>query len=819
MKKRNIAFIAIATLLALSGCNDNSASTSNSNSTSTSNSTSASNTGSTTTPSTSTSTSPSVKPSTSPSTSITYTFKEVITKEPTCTEKGVKSFICNEDASKNYEEEIPALDHKLGDPVRNEEGTKIVTSCERENCDYSISKDIVKVIVLAGQSNAVGHSYVKYFSEDVRNKYADGYPNIQINYDLSPFASETARHKSDGFTKVQMGQGRKASDGSVSFGPELGMAEYLNEHYPNEKFYIIKTAAGATTLHDHWYSPSLGKPMASDNLYNYLIKFVDESMNLIKENNENEYPEIISYCWMQGENDAKSYSDEYENNWSTHVADLKETWENSGYVTPNGLSIIDAGITNYWTNFNKINQIKEDYASKSSKNHFIYVADSNWVSTYKDNTDYAHLDASAMLELGHEFGKNVDLVIKDLKNKEITSETPVYEDGKWDGNTYSTSLSGTGTETDPYLIQSNNDMAFFAKEVKEGNTYEGKFVSLTADLNMSHANFTGIGDGDLVTVDKGDGTTSSKWELKEFKGTFDGNNHNVKLRISKPYVAGLFNASSGTIKNVSTSGTVFTTNRVCGGIVGYLNGGVVENVTNNANIAGRFYENGKGHIGGVVGLLKAGSLKNATNNGSVYGSVTKFADAQGTGGVIGTIESGAVEVNNLTNRGYVYGRGFNNGGVIGLVRKGGNFVLSKLYNYGTVVGKTNTGGIIGGLNFSNVTIEDVHNYGDIKGTNYVGGVIGAFGYDGNRTSTLQNATNEGKVIATTEDSKGGYRLGGIAGMAYGTTLKNCTNSGEVVAGDIVTEDVGTEENKRVGYIVGYKTASATIEECNNTFTK
>ena len=95
MKKRNIAFIAIATLLALAGCNDNSASTSNSNSTSTSNSTSASNMGSATTPSTSTSTSPSVKPSTSPSTSITYTFKEVITKEPTCTEKGVKSFICN----------------------------------------------------------------------------------------------------------------------------------------------------------------------------------------------------------------------------------------------------------------------------------------------------------------------------------------------------------------------------------------------------------------------------------------------------------------------------------------------------------------------------------------------------------------------------------------------------------------------------------------------------------------------------------------------------------------------------------------------------
>jgi len=38
------------------------------------------------------------------------------------------------------------------------------------------------------------------------------------------------------------------------------------------------------------------------------------------------------------------------------------------------------------------------------------------------------------------------------------------------------------------------------------------------------------------------------------------------------YVSGLFNASSGTIKNVSTSGTIFARNRVAGGIVGYLNG-------------------------------------------------------------------------------------------------------------------------------------------------------------------------------------------------------------------------------------------------------
>ena len=760
---------------------------------------------------------------TSTGTNTNYTYKEEITKKPTCTNEGLKTFICNEDTSKNYTEIIPALGHDLSDYTRNKDGSKMVSNCKRENCDYKEENDIVKVIVLAGQSNAVGHSYASHLTLEQQEKFNLGFDNIKINYNLSPY-SDSANKKSDGFVPVKLGQGRKPNDTTLlSFGPEIGIADYLSKNYPNEKFYIIKTATGGTTLHNNWYSPSSNKEMKDDNLFNFLLKFTDESMDLIKENNE--YPEIISYCWMQGENDAKDYYDEYENNWKCHVNDLKANWESKNYITPNGLSIIDAGITNYWGNYNVINQIKEDYAAKSNKNHFIDVESSSWVSTYKDNTDYAHLDANAMLNLGEEFGKNIDLVIKDLNNKEIIYEKPKYEENRWNGIDYSTSLTGEGTETNPYLINSPSDMAFFAKDVKEGNDYLNKFVKLNCDLNMSNPNFTGIGGGDLVTNE--DNTT--KYVLNEFKGTFDGDNHNVEVRIYKMYVSGLFNASSGTIKNVSTSGTIFARNRVAGGIVGYLNGGKVENVINNANIAGRFYENGKGHIGGVVGFLNEGEVINSINNGSIFGSVTNFGDKQGVGGVIGTLEEGVTSLENLTNNGYVYNRGYNTGGVIGLLRRGKNFTTSKLYNHGIVIGKTNTGGVIGVLNYSNTTIDDVHNYGDIKGTNYVGGVIGALGYDGNRTSTLSNSINNGKVEATLEDSKGGYRCGGIAGMAYGSTVNKCINNGEVVVKYkeneeekiIVPSDQYDDslKTKYVGYIVGYKTGQGKVEECTNNFGK
>ena len=435
--------------------------------------------------------------------------------------------------------------------------------------------------------------------------------------------------------------------------------------------------------------------------------------------------------------------------------------------------------------------------------------------TIKFNNDslYKKENISVFVSINGE-EKSANAKSLELAKEESEKTLIVDSKYKWNGIDYSTSLTGEGTETNPYLINSPSDMAFFAKDVKEGNNYLNKFVKLNCDLNMSNPNFTGIGDGDLVTNE--DNTT--KYVLNEFKGTFDGDNHNVEVRIYKMYVSGLFNASSGTIKNVSTSGTIFARNRVAGGIVGYLNGGKVENVINNANIAGRFYENGKGHIGGVVGFLNNGEVINSINNGSIFGSITNFGDKQGVGGVIGTVEEGVTALDNLTNNGYVYNRGYNTGGVIGLLRRGKNFKTSKLYNHGIVIGKTNTGGVIGVLNYSNTTIDDVHNYGDIKGTNYVGGVIGALGYADNISSTLSNAINEGVVEATVEYSKGGYRCGGIAGMVRGTSkLNNCINKNNVKVDGIVTKENGDANNKRVGYIVGYLGNNAIVSNCTNEY--
>ncbi len=421
-------------------------------------------------------------------------------------------------------------------------------------------------------------------------------------------------------------------------------------------------------------------------------------------------------------------------------------------------------------------------------------------------------------------------VFVSINDKEKSSATKSLNEEKnnaqkydvWDGITENdfTKSEGQnadtyGTENDPYLIKTSNDMAFFANEVKKGNGFEGKYIKLTIDLDMTNPKFTGIGDGDLV---------KGKWSTKEFKGNFDGDNHDVKLCVNKSYMAGLFNASSGTIKNVTTSGIVYTQNRVAGGVVGYLNGGTVENVTNNAFVTGEFKETdilaGKGHIGGVIGLLQTGSVSNLTNNGFVYGNVTeKDAKQQGVGGVIGTIEKNATAVNDLKNYGYVRNEGFCTGGTIGVIRRN-DIEIKTLTNEGVISGKEGTGGVIGILNFSKVKIDGAINKGYVKGTCYVGGIMGGLGYTDNISSTLSNAINEGVVEATVEYSYGdrGYRCGGIVGMVRGTSkLDNCINKNNVKVDGIVTKENGDANNKRVGYIVGYLVDTAIVSNCTNEY--
>ena len=99
----------------------------------------------------------------------------------------------------------------------------------------------LKVILLAGQSNASGCSLDEYLrlnvSEEKYSEYERGYDNVYINY-LS------GNNMSEEFVKCSTLQGELEG----AFGPELGLAEKLSAMYPDEDFVIIKCAWGGTNL-------------------------------------------------------------------------------------------------------------------------------------------------------------------------------------------------------------------------------------------------------------------------------------------------------------------------------------------------------------------------------------------------------------------------------------------------------------------------------------------------------------------------------------------------------------------------------------------
>ena len=75
---------------------------------------------------------------------------------------------------------------------------------------------------------------------------------------------------------------------------------------------------------------------------------------------------------------------------------------------------------------------------------------------------------------------------------------------------------GDGTQQKPYVIKDAQKLALFAKSVDEGTEYEGKFIVLKNDIDLSEIdNWNPIGE-------------EKTSEGKIFKGSFDGQGFTIK---------------------------------------------------------------------------------------------------------------------------------------------------------------------------------------------------------------------------------------------------------------------------------------------------
>ena len=265
---------------------------------------------------------------------------------------------------------------------------------------------VAKVIVLSGQSNAAGatpyYHLEKHVSLEKYAEYLNGYSNVKIIYSSAALSNGQIDIKniSNTFVNTKLGQGYVQS----YFGPEVGLAEYLSQTYPDETFYIIKYGVGSASL-SGYFNPTNPDKSAC-------LSALKEKMHLGLDLLESEgyTPQIIAFLWMQGESDANTIYGTYPyyNMQKAMVEQIRS--EFAAYAPERGIAFIDAGISNHgtWATSMLMNALKQKYAYESRMNYYVDTVGAGLVTLTEDeNTDQYHYVSTSVITLGKLFGEKI----------------------------------------------------------------------------------------------------------------------------------------------------------------------------------------------------------------------------------------------------------------------------------------------------------------------------------------------------------------------------------------------------------------------------
>ena len=385
--------------------------------------------------------------------------------------------------------------------------------------------------------------------------------------------------------------------------------------------------------------------------------------------------------------------------------------------------------------------------------------------------------------------------------------------------------------------------------------FAGKTVTLGADIDLSGESWEPVGlhvdaVGNVVGV--------------AFAGTFDGNGKSVTGMKATPSGKasswGFFGQISGTLKNLTVSGSIEgTANQVGGAVAGLRAGAALENVTSNVNLTitgnnvggvvsriekagdytianctytGQMAVTGS-NVGGIIG--DAYTAQKLTISGAKVSETAKISGTTAVGGIIGnTNNDNDITIINAANSAAVTGTGNNVGGIVGYNGKTA-LKIKDCVNNGAVSGTNQVGGILAQNNHSDTSVISCTNNGAVSGTGTGSNIGGVVGYNGKASVEIRDCTNSGTVSGVTA-------VGGIIGIANNgneetTTIADCKNAATVtgtaigiggVAGKIEAGSKGVitncwndgeiSGNERIAGIVGLsaKGAELKIGHCLNT---
>ena len=326
-------------------------------------------------------------------------------------------------------------------------------------------------------------------------------------------------------------------------------------------------------------------------------------------------------------------------------------------------------------------------------------------------------------------------------------------EGGWDAP--SPGLSGGGTEENPYLISTPEELYSILAQREEG--YGGCYFQLTEDLYLNQPeDFARGEDGTIHGVAPGSEAWAWDYGHGIFGGVLDGDGHTIYGLYINGVSAMLGELSEGGAFRDLHFRDVYTA-------AGNADAAVIRE--NYGTIEGCSFE-------GTVLSTSSGASLAHYNYGTIRGCTSAGrVDSQTVGGICGH-NHGTVE--NCRNDALIVGESYAGG------------IVAQNENTGVVTGCTNTGEVsttgnfAGGIcGYDTGVIAGCGNDGDISSSDmgYAGGVCGAAS---DETAYVVGCWNRGRVSVSDYQAGSG---GGICAYTYpDSTLAYCYNYGPVVDG-------------------------------------
>ncbi len=429
------------------------------------------------------------------------------------------------------------------------------------------------------------------------------------------------------------------------------------------------------------------------------------------------------------------------------------------------------------------------------------------------NEDGKTVDVRYYSPIRNQYYHTINQFTFDMESKEVTP-SDTY-------NPFPVAPSGSGAETDPYIIKEAGNLYWMADQIVTSNTnvrydgyagahLEGLYFKQVCDIDLGGLWIESIGF--YSSTEYAASSAIDKIDMAAFGGHYDGNGYKIMNGTIVPKLSkrgshganglwgdGLFGCIYGaTIKNVTLENVTVWCENIAGGIVGRAmaptDGKAPEdfNVISNCHLTDdceivvkHYYDStkathaknaydtifAKGFVGSIAGIVQATTIENCSSavEFDVFGYYSVVGGIVGAAGYNSVIDNcsftGGVTLTDNTSK---IMSSF--GGIVGLISPNAKTT--------TLFSKDNMIGAIKITNCINRGYFEYSGTSDLTNEINIGGIVGhAPTLANGKTALIENCANYYSFKAP--NASGELFIGGIVGKAntgsdYGPiTVKNC----------------------------------------------